>query len=230
MSIKKKTYWKKIKLLDNFFLKKLYQNRLKIDKILKKLILINKTKLILDIGASPSKEKFDNVFIQNLKYKKNLTVLSNVDCNILKKKFPKIKVLIRNGINTSLKDRSFDIVHSSATIEHVGSEKNQIDFIKECSRISKNQTVIITPNRNFFIDFHTKIPLLHLLPKNLHRNLLCFFGDSFFSKEKNLNLLNTNDIKKFCKILKINNYQIIYHYFLFMRSNIILLINKNKGR
>ena len=44
---------------------------------------------------------------------------------------------------TKLKDNTFDIVHSSATIEHVGSEYNQNQFIKECLRISK-KTVIIS--------------------------------------------------------------------------------------
>ena len=226
MSIKKNTYWRRILLLDKFFIKKLYNNRIKIDKILKKNVLIQKDTSILDVGTAPSIEEYENVFIQNSEWKKNITVLSNVDCNILNKKFPEIKILIGDGISTSMMDDSFDLVHSSATIEHVGNKQNQISFIKECIRISKKNVVIITPNRNFFIDFHTKIPFLHLLPKKLHRKLLKLMGDNFFSLEQNLNLLNSKDINFFCKNLNVKKYKIIYNYFMFMKSNIILIIEK----
>ena len=226
MNIKKDTYWRKILFFDNFFIEKLYQNRIKIDKILKNELLIQSTTTILDVGTAPSVEEFENVFIQNNEWKNNITVLSNVDCNILKRKFPNINVLIGDGLNSSLSDNSFDLVHSSATIEHVGNEENQINFIKECVRLSKKKIAIITPNRNFFMDFHTKIPLLHLLPKNFHRKLLKLLGDKFFSLEKNLNLLNSKDIQFFCKTLNITKYTIIYNYFMFMKSNIILIIEK----
>ena len=226
MNIKKNTYWRKIVSLDNFFIKLLYKNRIKIDKILTKNRLTKDITTILDIGKAPSIEKFENVFIQNNQQKKNITVLSNVDCSILKKKFPEIKVLIGDGVDTTLPDNSFDLVHSSATIEHIGSEQKQINFIKECIRVSKKNVAIITPNRNYFIDFHTKIPFIHLLPKSFHRKLLRLIGDDFFSLEKNLNLLNSKDIQFFCKTLNITKYTIIYNYFMFMKSNIILIIEK----
>ena len=226
MNIKKDTYWRKILFFDNFFIKKLYQNRIKIDKILKNELLLQSTTTILDVGTAPSIEEFENVFIQNNEWKNNITVLSNVNCNILKKKFPNINVLIGDGLDSSLSDNSFDLVHSSATIEHVGNEENQINFIKECVRLSKKKVAIITPNRNFFMDFHTKIPLLHLLPKNFHRKLLKLLGDKFFSLEENLNLLNSKDLKKFCEFLDIKKYKITYNYFMFMKSNIILIAEK----
>ena len=226
MTIKKNTYWRKVLFLDNFFIKKLYQNRIKIDQIIKKNLLIRSNTSILDIGTAPSKEKHENVFVQNSQWKENVTVLSNVDCNVLKEKFPNIKVIIEDGINSSLFDNSFDLVHSSATIEHVGSEQNQINFLKECIRISKKSVVITTPNKNFFIDFHSKIPLIHLLPKSLHRKILKLMGDNFFSLEENLNLLSSKDFENFCKILNITKYKITFNYFMFMKSNIILIAEK----
>ena len=42
----------------------------------------------------------------------------------------------------SFEDNSFDIVTSSATIEHVGNFKNQIKFIQECFRVSKHKIFI----------------------------------------------------------------------------------------
>jgi len=227
MTIHKTTYWKKISLLDNFFTKKLYENRIKINDIIKRFVNIDKSSLILDVGTAPTLKDFENVFIHQIRYIENITSVSNVDCSILKKKFPQIKFLIGDGSNLKLPSNTYDIVHSSATIEHVGSENDQINFIKECLRVSKKLIVITTPNRNFFLDFHTKIPFIHLLPKPWHRKILKFFGDNFFSEEKNLNLINAKDIKKICRNLGIKNYKIIFHNFMFMRSNIILIINKN---
>ena len=86
-------------------------------------------------------------------------------------------------------DNQFDICYSSATIEHVGSKKEQLLFLKESLRVSKKYVFITTPNRFFPIDFHTKLPLIHWLPKKLHRKILNFFNLKFYAKEENLNLL-----------------------------------------
>ena len=53
--------------------------------------------------------------------------------------------------------------------------------------LSKKYFIIITPNRFHPIDFHTKIPFLHWLPKKIHRLLLSLLGFKLLSKEKNLN-------------------------------------------
>ena len=94
---------------------------------------------------------------------------------------------------------SFDIVHSNATLEHVGSYNNQIAFVKEASRISKNHVFIQTPNRFYPIDFHTNLPLVHWLPKKIHRKILKFIGLNFYSMEENLNLLSESNLIDICK-------------------------------
>ena len=148
-------------------------------------------------------------------------------CKILFKKYPNIKkIILGDGRKNNLPDNSFDIVHSNATIEHVGSHKNQLKFIKECIRISKKYTFIQTPNRFYPIDFHTILPLIHWLPKNIHRKILQIFGLNFYSLEKNLNLLSEQDLRKLCKEININNFKIIKYKLFFMTSNFILLIKK----
>ena len=77
------------------------------------------------------------------------------------------------------------------------------------------------------LDFHTKIPLIHWLPKKIHRKILKFLGLNFYSLEKNLNLLSKNDIQNILKILKIDNYKILKMNFLLFCSNLILIIKKN---
>ena len=61
----------------------------------------------------------------------------------------------------------------------------------------------------------------------MHRSILKFLGYKFLSKEKNLNLLTKNDIKKILSETKINNYKIISNKFLFFPSHLIIILNKN---
>jgi hypothetical protein len=119
------------------------------------------------------------------------------------------------------------VVHSNATIEHVGNFNNQVKFLKEALRISKKYIFITTPNRNFFLELHTAIPIIHWFPKKIHRLILKKLGYNFLSKEKNLNLLNSTDLEKICKIIKIKDYKIDNVKVLGLKSNLILTIRKN---
>ena len=132
-----------------------------------------------------------------------------------------------DGRDMSFEDNSFDIVTSSATIEHVGNFKNQIKFIQECLRVSKHKIFITTPNRYYPIELHTKIPLIHFLPKNIHRKILHFLGENFLSLEENLNLLTKNDILKICQILEIKKFKIEEIKLFGFVSNFVIIIEKN---
>ena len=171
-NINKKTYWKKVVLLNNFFVSQLLKNRKKMYKIFQDYIPVNEETKILDIGTTPSLEEHENYLVHQYKWKKNLTCLSNQDCEILQSKYSELTLLRGDGRKVNLADESFDIVYSNATIEHVGNSVNQINFIKECVRLSRSKIFISTPNRYFPMDFHTKIPLIHMLPKNIHRRIL----------------------------------------------------------
>ena len=188
----------------------------------------NDNQSLLDIGTTPSLDSEQNVILEKTKNNKNITCLSDQDCSILEKKYPNIKdFIIGDGTNTDFKDMSFDIVHSNATLEHVGSYNNQIAFVKEASRISKNHVFIQTPNRFYPIDFHTNLPLVHWLPKKIHRKILKFIGLNFYSTEENLNLLSESNLIDICKKLDIKKFKIIKHKLLFMTSNLILVITKS---
>jgi len=217
------TYWKKILFLDFFFLKILKYNRLKIQQIVEKKI---KFKNLLDVGTTPVFDEYNNILLHTFKNRKNITSLSNLDCSSLKKKFTKVKFIKGDARRMKFKENSFDTVYSSATIEHVGSRSNQKKFIKECYRVARKDIFITTPNKLYPIEFHTKLPLLHFLPLRIYRKILFHLGYSFFSEEKNLNLLTVRDLKNICFSLKIKNYNIIKHKFLFMTSNLILHIKK----
>ena len=109
------------------------------------------------------------------------------------------KSITEDFTNDEILKMSSDLVISSATIEHVGNEKNQVKMIENMINLSKKYFVITTPNRFYPIDFHTQLPLIHWLPKNIHRNLLKIVGIKYFDREENLNLLSKNDLKKMMK-------------------------------
>jgi len=186
--------------------------------------LVNK---ILDIGTSPVDNEYQNYLIHKYPYKRKITCVSNVKLNKIKKRYPEIKTLQCDGREIPLKNNSFDIVISNATIEHVGNKRNQTKFIKEAFRLSKKLVFISTPNRYFPIDFHTLIPLIHWFPKKIHRFILKKIGLDFFSKESNLNLLSDNELSNICQNLKIKNYTINKIRILGFCTNLVLSIYKN---
>ena len=222
-------YWNKIPILEKLFLKILKFNREELHQIFLKKINYNNNMSILDIGTANTLNKNHNIILSKTKKNKYLCCLTNqILSKELIKKYPQIKKVLKgDGKNIKLKNNSFDIVYSSATLEHVGSLKNQIKFVSECYRVSKRFIFITTPNRFYPIDFHTKIPFIHWLPKKIHRNILLILNMKFYSKERNLNLLGVNDIKQILNDSSITKYKIIKKKFLFFTSNIIIFIEKN---
>ncbi len=217
----------KNKLFYSIYKKIISNARNKFFEIFKEFTHYSDDRSVIDIGTTPSLDEEQNIFLEKTQKNKNITCLSNQDCKILLKKYPNIKkIIIGNGKKTFLSDNSFEIVHSNATIEHVGSYENQTLFIKECLRISKNYVFIQTPNRFYPIDFHTTLPFVHWLPKKIHRKILNIIGLDFYALEENLNLLSKNDIIKICKELNIKKYKIINHKLFMLTSNFILIIEK----
>ena len=120
---------------------------------------------LLDVGTTAVSDKNHNIILAKLKDNPNITCLSDQNCSPLKEFYPHVKSFITGDGKNIFDNNLFDIVHSSATIEHVGSLEDQLTFVSECFRVAKKSVFITTPNRNYLIDFHTKLLLIHLLPK-----------------------------------------------------------------
>jgi ubiquinone/menaquinone biosynthesis C-methylase UbiE len=200
--------------------------RSKIHNIFLESFVFTKKTRIIDIGSTQLLDEYENILLKKYKYKNNITCFSNQNLINLKKKYKKIKILQGDGRKTNLKKNSYDIAYSSATIEHVGSFLNQVKFIKEMLRVAKKGIFVTTPNRYFPFDLHTFLPLIHILPKRIHRRILKFFGYKFLSQEKNLNLLGKSDLTKICEKLKVSRYEIKKIKVLLFTSNLLLIIKK----
>tara|TARA_B110000238_G_C15792151_1_gene296416 strand:+ start:183 stop:554 length:372 start_codon:yes stop_codon:yes gene_type:complete len=116
-----------------------------------------------------------------------------------------------------------DLVVSNATIEHVGNFENQKKMIQNILLLTKKYFIITTPNRYHPIDFHTKLPFIHWMPKNIHRKILKILKLEFFSKEENLNLLSKNELKILLKTCGVNNFKIFDISLLGFKSNFIII-------
>ena len=89
---------------------------------------------------------------------------------------------------------------------------------------------LTTPNRAFPIEVHTFLPVLHWLPKRLHRRVLALLGYSFWAVETNLNLLTRRELAQL--ILgalratgRSTRWSIVRHRFLGLPSNLILCVS-----
>lgn len=206
--------------IDQIILKK----RKEIVKIINSFISKYKVFDALDIGTTSDKlNKSSNYLIKNLSDIKIYKSISNQ--NFKNKFFSKIlnKSITKNYSKKEINIYKSDLVISNATIEHVGSLENQIRMIKNIVKLSKKIFIIITPNRYHPIDFHTKLPFIHWLPKSIHRKILNFLGFKKLSKEENLNLLSEMDMKKIFKKSKVKKFKIFNIYFFGFKSNLIFL-------
>ncbi len=211
-----------LKIFDKIVTKK----RLEIVDIINEQIVLNNIQAVLDIGTtSDTENKSSNLIIKNLKNVKNLSSISDqlITSPFFKKKLQ--KSIVQNFSEHEIENFKSDLVVSNATIEHVGNYKNQKAMVRNMIKLSKKMVIISTPYRYHPLEFHTKIPFIHWLPKKIHRNILKNFNLSFYSKEENLNLLSESDFSSFIKNEEIKS-EFRYIKFLFLKSNLIFILKK----
>jgi hypothetical protein len=196
--------------------------------LIKEKIKTIKVQDVLDVGTTSDKfNKSSNFLINNFSYikkRKSISdqkISSNFFLNTLHKS------ISDKLTNLEINKFSSDLVISNATIEHVGSKKNQYTMISNIILLTKKSFVIATPNRYHPIEFHTLIPLIHWLPKKIHRFILKLFGLSYFAKEKNLNLLSEEDLLRLLDRFKNKIEYSIYNIkWLGVKSNLIVIGTK----
>ena len=148
---------------------------------------------VLDVGVTPQ-QRFtsDNLFEELYEPKDRITATSIEDASFLEKKYPGLRFIQTDGSSLPFADNEFDVVFSSAVIEHVGDIDRQREFLAELLRVGR-QFFVTTPNRWFPVELHTTLPFIHWLPRPLHQKLLRSMGKEFWASTENLNLLSASE-------------------------------------
>ena len=211
------------------FTDKIIQNkRLEIISIIKEKLMNNNFKDILDIGTTSDANKSSNLIVKSLKnfevYKSisNQKIISNFFSKTLQKSIT--QELSSNEFDTY----NSDVVFSNTTIEQFCSYQKQHKMLENIIKLTKKIFIVVTPNRMHPLEFHSKIPFIHWLPKKIHRKILSIVGLSYLSEEENLNLLKTSNLINLMKDFNNIEYEIKYVKFLFFKSNIILIGKKKE--
>jgi hypothetical protein len=158
---------------------------------------------VLDFGTTPDTSRADsNCFIRwLLRDGAKVSLASVEDIAHLAEVFPGVQVLPRlarpseHGSPSGVAAGSgqFDWVCSSAVLEHVGSAEHQSEHLRECGRIASG-FFLTTPAREHWLEFHTKLPLLHWLPRAQHRRVLRWLGQANWSREDWLRLVSADEL------------------------------------
>jgi hypothetical protein len=157
----------------------------------------NSDDLVLDVGATSDRTySSSNYFEEFYPYKNRLTASGMDDARFLEGLYPGVTFIFADALALPFQDRSFDYVHASAVLEHVGRFDNQARMISECARVARKGICLTTPNRWFPVEVHTQLPLLHWLPKPWFRSVLSGLGQAELAEERNLNLMSAGDLHR----------------------------------
>ncbi|HSC53218.1 MAG TPA: methyltransferase domain-containing protein [Phnomibacter sp.] len=179
---------------------------------------------ILDVGFNNKENSsVDNYLEKKYPFQQNITALGIGGKDFFEKKYPKVKVVLYDGKTFPFHDKTFDICWSNAVIEHVGDFENQLLFIKEMLRVSK-QVIFTTPNKNFPVEVHTRTPLLHLLPKAVFEKYLFLVGKKWACGSY-MNLLTKRDIIKLLKRAGASNFKISSNKILGFSLDYVIIIS-----
>jgi hypothetical protein len=186
---------------------------------------------VLDVGSTPDRERQDsNCMIPWFEAHGLLVSLYSPE-NILNlaEAFPRATIVPSAGFGTPIpvRDGSFSWVASSAVLEHVGGPVAQVAFVRECARVA-NGLFLTTPNRWHWLEFHTKLPLLHWLPRPLHRALLRALGKEEWSLETHLRLVDRRELEGIAAAALGNafDFEVTSVRTLGMSSNLVLLARR----
>jgi hypothetical protein len=186
---------------------------------------------LLDVGVTSDQDyEISNYLEAWYPYKDKITAVGLDDAAFLEQRYPGLTYRRADGRSLPFAERSFDVVHSSAVLEHVGSSEKQRTFVSELSRVARRAVFLTTPNRWFPIEFHTTLPLVHWLPKSWFRRLLRGTKYAFFSFEENLNLLDRTEILRLCAHLRSTKVSVRSHRLVGMASNLMVTLEKSSSQ
>jgi ubiquinone/menaquinone biosynthesis C-methylase UbiE len=188
------------------------------------------TETVLDVGATSDQTYESSNYLEKwLPRKDRIIALGLDDAGHLRKECPGVRVIRADGMALPLKQASVDVVHCSAVIEHVGDERRQQALIEELCRVARRAVFLTTPNRWYPIEFHTTLPLIHWLPKPVHRKVLAKIGLRELAEESNLNLLDNETLCRLAKAVPSYHTEVSTVTLLGLPSNLMLVMKRREG-
>jgi hypothetical protein len=178
---------------------------------------------ILDVGFSDMEySATDNFLEKNYPHRKNITALGIEDPVQFPERYPEVKAIKYDGSIFPFRDKQFDIGWSNAVVEHVGNHNAQVLFVSELNRTCK-KVFFTTPNKYFPVEVHSRIPLLHFLPKKIFDKILVMSGKAWAAGNY-MNLLSKKQVKKILADAQVSNYEIIENKFLLFTLDFVIII------
>jgi ubiquinone/menaquinone biosynthesis C-methylase UbiE len=188
---------------------------------------ISPDETLLDIGVTSDQTYEASNYVEAwYPYKSKITAVGLDDATFLEQRYPGMTYVRADGRDLPFPADSFDVVHSSAVLEHVGNFSDQRKFIHELVRVARRAVFMTTPNRWFPIEFHTVLPLVHWLPKPTFRRILTGTRYHFYSLEQNLNLLDRGELLQLCNQLSVHSVSVESLKLLGLPSNLLLTVKK----
>ena len=161
---------------------------------------------ILDVGATSDRTLSHSNYLEAwYPHKEQITATGIDDASFLEEMYPGLRFVRTDGSSLPFPDGSFDYLHSSAVLEHVGSRESQTRFLREAWRVVRKGVFINTPNRFFPIEVHTALPFVHWLPARTFRQVVGRTKMRYFALEENLNLLSPRELASVAKRAGINH-------------------------
>jgi hypothetical protein len=182
---------------------------------------------VLDVGVTDDRLHDHSNYLEAwYPHKFRLTATGLENAAFLEDLYPGVRFVQADALNLPFSDSSFDYVHSSAVIEHVGSHRNQTELLRELWRVARRGIFVTTPNRWFPIEVHTVLPLVHYLPPGAFRVVLRTLGRDFFADEANLNLMSQASLADAAHSGSIDNFRIETVSLAGWPSNLLLIAQK----
>jgi len=211
----------------SFIEKIILKKRLEMKNKIEENINFNNIDSICDVGTTEdTSNKSSNFLIKSFT---NIKIKNSITDQLIKDEFfnNKIQASITSDLHPNqINQLKSDISFSSATIEHVGCRNNQKKMVENMINLSKRYIIITTPNKFHPIEFHTKLPFFHFLPKVIYKILLKLIGYSYFSKIENLNLLSIHDFSKILNTFSNIKFKIIKIKLFGFTSNLVAICEK----
>jgi SAM-dependent methyltransferase len=188
---------------------------------------IEEADTILDIGVTSDRSYDHSNYLEAwYPHKSRITAVGIDNAAWIELEYPGVTFIGADGRDLPFANNTFDFIHSSAVIEHVGSRNQQARFLREAWRVARKGVFVTTPNRRFPVEFHTVLPLIHWLPALMYRKMLLALGYEFFADENNLNLLSGRSLSQTARAAGIERFDIGWVSLLGLPTNLLLSAHK----